>query len=124
MNDQMPLLERLNLLANDVIEYLKLRLEYIELSGTELLIRIISAIVLFQLLSLLLAFVFFFLSVAFAVWIAILLGDWAAAALITAGIHIVLVLFIFLRRKQLVVNPITRLIISLLKKSEDAKESE
>ena len=123
MNEQIPLLEKLNLLANDVIEYLKLRLEYIKLSGTELLIRIISAIVLFQLLSTLFAFVYFFLSIAFTVWIAGLLEDWAAAALITAGIQLLLILFIFLRRKQLVVNPITRLVISLIKNSEDAKES-
>jgi hypothetical protein len=123
MNEQNPFLEKLNLLANDVVEYLRLRLDYLKLSGTEFLIRIISAIILFNLFSALLTFVIFFLSIAFAIWIGGLLHNYAIAALITAAVHFLIVMLVYLFRKQLVLNPITRLVISLVKKTEDAKQS-
>lgn len=123
MSDQTTLLEKLNLLANDTVEYLKLRLEYLKLSGTELLVRIISAIILFNVISVLLAFVILFLSIAFGIWIGSLIGSFIAAALITAAMHLLIVILVFAFRKQLVLNPITRLVISLVKKTEDAKQS-
>ena len=113
--------DRIHSLARDIIEYLKLRLEYLEISGTELLIRIVSGIILFQIFSTLFAFAILFLTTSFTLWLGRTLDNYSLAFLITSAIYMILALVILAFRRTLIIDKVTSMILKLIEKTREGK---
>jgi len=92
--------------------YVNLRINYLRLSVAEFLIRFFSGLVLWMVIFLFLFFVLVFGSFAFAYWFGDLTGNMAIGFLIIAGFYVLLALLIYLMRKQLIVRPFTKLIMT------------
>ena len=108
-------------LVADIREYIKLRLEYLQISGTELLVRIISGIVIFQIITTLMAFALLFLTVAFTIWIGGILDSYPLACLITSVLYVILILLLIAFRRTLIIDRVTRLVVRLIEKTREGK---
>ena len=116
-------------LFEQVKVYFNLRISYLRLYIAEYLIRFFSSLVLWMVIFLFLFFVLVFSSFAFAYWFGEITGRWSMGFLIVAGFYIFLALIMFLFRRQIIVKPFTKLIISQmeldnLNETEDGKEKQ
>jgi len=116
-------------LFEQVKVYFNLRISYLRLYIAEYLIRFFSSLVLWMVIFLFLFFVLVFSSFAFAYWFGEITGRWSMGFLIVAGFYIFLALVMYLFRRQIIVKPFTKLIISQmeldnLNDTEDGKEKQ
>ena len=116
-------------LFEQVKVYFNLRISYLRLYIAEYLIRFFSSLVLWMVIFLFLFFVLVFSSFAFAYWFGEITGRWSMGFLIVAGFYIFLALIMFIFRRQIIVKPFTKLIISQmeldnLNDTEDGKEKQ
>jgi signal transduction histidine kinase len=107
--------------------YVNLRLDYVRLYVADFLIRFFSGMVLWLVIFLFLFFVLVFGSFAFAFWFGELTGNMALGFLIIAGFYVLLAVLIYLLRKQLLIKPFTKLIMTQmeldkLNETEDGKK--
>lgn len=107
--------------------YVNLRLDYMRLYVADFLIRFFSGMVLWLVIFLFLFFVLVFGSFAFAFWFGELTGNMALGFLIIAGFYVLLAVLIYLLRKQLLIKPFTKLIMTQmeldkLNETEDGKK--
>jgi hypothetical protein len=99
-------------LFEQVKVYFNLRVNYLRLYVAENLIRFFSAMVLWMVIFLFLFFVLVFGSFAFAYWFSDLTGKLSLGFLIVAGFYVLLAVLIYLFRRQILIKPFTKLIIT------------
>jgi signal transduction histidine kinase len=127
--EQQSLSEQIKQLIEEIKVYVNLRISYLRLHVAEFLIRFFSGLVLWMVIFLFLFFVLVFGSFAFAYWFAEITGKMSLGFLIIAGFYILVAALIFAFRRQLIVKPFTKLIISQMdfdkiKDQEDGKEEQ
>ena len=127
MEDDNNLSAQFKKVFDQVKIYLDLKVGYFKLHVAEYLIKFFSSLVLWMVLFFVLFFVIVFGSFAFAYWFGELTGRWSLGFLIIAGFYIFLAIIIYALRKNIVVKPFTRLILSQMEldqfnDKEDEKE--
>lgn len=100
--------------GNELKNYISLQKEYIKLVSTEKLIRFISAFVLGIILIAIGLAILFYLTIAFVVFIAPLVGGTINSLMITSALLLLLALMIYFLRKPLIERIITRTLIKTL----------
>jgi hypothetical protein len=117
---------QLKQLFEQVKLYFNLRVNYLRLQLAEYMIKFFSSLILWMVIFLFLFFVLVFGSFAFSYWFAELTGRWSLGFLIIAGFYILLAALSFIFRRQLIVRPFTRLIISQMEldKLNDSEDEE
>jgi len=96
-------------------EYVKYRLEYGKLTLTEKLVMLLSSLALGLICVFLGVLGIFFLSISALDWIASFVGhSWAA--MIICGAYVLLTVLVIVLRKQLIINPMSRLISRIILK--------
>jgi hypothetical protein len=103
---------QLKQLFEQVKVYFNLRVDYFRLYIAENLIRFFSGMVLWMVIFLFLFFVLVFGSFAFAYWFGELTGHMALGFLIVSGIYILLAVLIYALRRQILIKPFTKVIIT------------
>lgn len=93
-------------LIREVKKYVELQKEYTKLELTEKLTIIFSALILGVVITMLGIVVLFYLSLSFAYFLAPHVGGLIASFSIIAGMILLLMLLIYLFRKQLIINPL------------------
>lgn len=101
-------------LIAEVLEYLKLNVDYAKLTVSDKLSALLASIAMILMLFLLATMALFFLAMAFAEWLSEDLGP--GAYVIVFGIYLVLIVLLVTLRVPLVTNPIARYISKLLLK--------
>ena len=94
-------------------KYISLQIDYTKLTLVEKLTILVSAITFMCIVIVLLACSLFFLSAAAVIWIDSVLNCTWLANLIVCGGVLFLLLLVFLFKKPLVVNPVSRFVTKL-----------
>jgi len=106
-------IETITQLIEMVKHNFELRKEYAKLDIVEKVVRLLSAIALAATLTIILAILLFFLSVAFAVWISQFTGL-TLALLIVAGVYLLLFLVVYSSRKSWIERPLVKYLSRIL----------
>lgn len=95
----------------DSKEYLHTQINLLKLESVEKLTRIITVVLLLMLLVVLLAGTLFYLSFGFIWWSRHILGggDILPGILIVSAFYMLLLIFIYLFKKQIIINPMVKL---------------
>ena len=106
--------------------YLELRAEHLRLTAGEHLIKLMGAFILRIIIVWVIFFFLFFCGLAFAYWFGKETGHLALGFLITAGMYLLLGLLIYVYRKPLIFNPLTRVFFKIngLDKNNNGKDEE
>lgn len=110
-NDQN--IETIGKLVESLKRYVKTQGEYVKLTAVEKTVRILTAIAITAMLSVLLIFILIFLSFAVAFALAPLVGQ-ALAFCIVAGVYLVVLLLVVSFRKQWIERPLVRFLAEIL----------
>ena len=100
-------------LAEIVKHYLGLQKEYLKLDVIDKIVRLLTFAVLVVVFSVLLVAVLMYLSFAIAFWLASYMGT-ALAFLVVGGIHLLLIIIVFIYRKKWIEKPLVRFLANLL----------
>lgn len=103
-------------LIQDFKKYLELQKEYTKLEITEKLTIIISSVLLAVVLAILGMIVLFYLSLAFVYLLAPYVGGLIVSFTITAAIILLVMLMVYIFRKQLIVTPLVNFLVNLFAK--------
>lgn len=104
------------------VRYIKLEIDYYKLTGAEKFSILASAMIVGMIVLVLGAFMTLLMSFALAAWFSTFMPE-ALAYLASSGAFLMLAVLVFLFRKQLITNPISKFITKLFF-SEDVKDSE
>lgn len=88
--------------------YLELRAEHLRLTAGEHIVKLLGAFILRIVIVWVIFFFLLFCGLAFAYWFWGVTGHLALGFLITAGLYVLLGLLIYVFRKPLIFNPLTR----------------
>lgn len=105
-----------------VKEYIDLRMKLLRLQGIRLASKSLALLTLILILSVLFLFVLIFLGLSLSGLLAELTGSVTTGHLLTAGIYLLLMVFVLIFRKSLLLNPLIRMFIGTAdeeKKKED-----
>lgn len=103
-------------LIQDFKKYLELQKEYTKLEITEKLTIIISSVLLAVVLAILGMIVLFYLSLAFVYLLAPYVGGLIVSFTITAAIILLVMLMVYIFRKQLIITPLVNFLVNLFAK--------
>lgn len=110
-------------LKDDFLKYIKIETDYLKLTFAEKIVKVATTIV-FLVLSLVVGvFVAIMLSFALAFFLSTFMAEWAAF-LCTAGAFILFLLLMYLLRRPLIMNPISKAVTRALFKKPTQDESE
>ena len=110
-------------LFEQVRKYINLKADYLKLSLGERLIKFFSFFMLHSLIIYIVFFVMFFLGMAFSIWFGEVTDRPYLGFLLTAIVFILLGVIVYLLRKPLIVDPLTRAYLKLTG-TGDQKEEE
>ena len=108
------MLEEIDDIKKDVLEYIEVKFDLIRLHTAENLSRIFSNVTTVAILGYLLFLIILFLSFAAGFYIGSLLGSVELGFLCIAGFYFVLLLLFLLFKKQIVERPVIKAVIRLL----------
>lgn len=100
----------------EIKDYLELNIEYAKLTAAEKLTILLTSAALAIVSGVLAVLIVFFVSIAGAYWLAQAGMSVALAYTIVAGFYVLMLVVIFLLRKQLLINPIAKFITKLFLK--------
>lgn len=100
-------------LVEIIKHYLGLQKEYLKLDIIDKIVRLLTFAVLVVVFSVLLVAVLMYLSFAIAFWLASYMGT-ALAFLVVGGIHLLLIIIVFIYRKKWIEKPLVRFLANLL----------
>ena len=100
-------------LVEIIKHYLGLQKEYLKLDIIDKIVRLLTFAALVVVFSLLLVAVLMYLSFAIAFWLASYMGT-ALAFLVVGGIHLLLIIIVFIYRKKWIEKPLVRFLANLL----------
>ena len=100
-------------LVEIIKHYLGLQKEYLKLDIIDKIVRLLTFAALVVVFSVLLVAVLMYLSFAIAFWIASYMGT-ALAFLVVGGIHLLLIIIVFIYRKKWIEKPLVRFLANLL----------
>ena len=114
--------ENVSLLTDNVKDYINLRIDLLKLILTEKLAKLVSFFLIIVIFFILGMFLLLFISLAFVYWFGEELGPtWVGALLVTA-FYILSGVLIYLRRKELFVNPLVHHLAKILLEEQDETE--
>jgi hypothetical protein len=118
------MLDDINELKKDVLEYIEVKLDLIRLHTAENLSRIFSNVATIAVIGYLLFFIILFISFAAGFYIGSLLDSNELGFLCIAGFYTLLLLLFLAFRKQIVEQPVIKAIVRLLfpKFNDDEKK--
>lgn len=100
-------------LVEIIKHYLGLQKEYLKLDVIDKIVRLLTFAALVVVFSVLLVAVLMYLSFAIAFWLASYMGT-ALAFLVVGGIHLLLIIIVFIYRKKWIEKPLVRFLANLL----------
>ena len=100
-------------LVEIIKHYLGLQKEYLKLDIIDKIVRLLTFAALVVVFSVLLVAVLMYLSFAIAFWLASYMGT-ALAFLVVGGIHLLLIIIVFIYRKKWIEKPLVRILANLL----------
>lgn len=100
-------------LVEIIKHYLGLQKEYLKLDIIDKIVRLLTFAALVVVFSVLLVAVLMYLSFAIAFWLASYMGT-ALAFLVVGGIHLLLIIIVFVYRKKWIEKPLVRFLANLL----------
>ena len=112
MDSQEPT-ENFQQLYNDIKKYVELQTDYIKVDFVEKLTILLSTLLIITLAIILAIAALFYLFFSLAYAIVPLVGSLAISFCIISGIYLLLILLLFIFRKNLVVNPLVRFLSKL-----------
>ena len=107
------MLDDINDLKKDVLEYIEVKLDLIRLHTAENLSRIFSNVATIAVIGYLLFFIIFFISFAAGFYIGSLLDSNELGFLCVAGFYTLLLILFLVFRKQIVERPVIKAIVRL-----------
>lgn len=110
-------------LKDDIISFVKVETDYIKLTVAEKVVKIATIILLGALFVVTMWFIALLMSFALAQFLSLFLPAWAAY-LCTAGAFLLFLLLVYLLRKPLIMNPLSKAITQALFKKKDSDDSE
>ena len=115
--------ENLQSLWSETKNYLELQKEYLLMDTAEKLTVLLSAVATAAVLLILGMVALFFFVIAFALWLANIVGGvWSFA--IMGGSMIALMVVIFIYRKRWIIQPLSRLVVGLFVHEEEEEKEE
>lgn len=114
-------IESIQKLFAEIKNYISLQKELLRLTAAEKATTVITLAVVAVAFLFLGSFIFLFCACALALYLSSLLNNYAAGFGITAGVLLLLVLLILLFRRQLVINPIARIMTKSIVDKKDGK---
>ena len=108
-------------LANIVMRYLTLQLDYARLTATEKLIVLLSTIAFFGIVVIMGFIALVFISIGIGHWLSMTIAPYSAYLFVSA-FYIVLIALIIFFRKQLIFNPVSRFLTRLFLKNPEEDE--
>ena len=105
-------------LANIVVRYLTLQLDYARLTATEKLIVLLSTVAFFGIVVIIGFIALVFISVGIGHWLSMTIAPYTAYLFVSA-FYLVLIAVIIIFRKQLIFNPVSRFLTRLFLKNPD-----
>lgn len=111
-------------LKDDIISYVKVETDYVKLTIAEKVVKIATIILFGALFAVSMWFIALLMSFALAQFLALFLPAWAAY-LCTAGAFILFLLLVYLLKRPLIMNPLSKAItLALFRKKEENDISE
>jgi hypothetical protein len=107
------MIEDINNIKNDVLEYIEVRFDLIRLHVAENLSRVVSNAATVAIIGFFLFFIFFFLSFAAGYYFAHILNSNELGFLLVAGFYFLLLLIFLVFRKRIIERPIIKAIVKL-----------
>ena len=114
--------DNLSELSDNVRDYIKLRINLLKIEFTEKATKLASAIMMSLLYFIIVICILIFLSIAFIFVFRDYLGPGWVAALIVAGVYILLGFLIFLLRYKLFIDPLAVLLSKIILEEKDENE--
>lgn len=108
-------------LANIVVRYLTLQLDYARLTATEKLIVLLSTVVFSGILAIIGVIALVFISIGIGHWLSMTVAPYTAYLFVSA-FYIVLIALIVVFRKQLIFNPVSRFLTRLFLKNPEEND--
>ena len=106
-------------ISENIKAYIRLKTDLLNLTLTEKLSLIISALLISVILFLVFLFISMFISIAFIFWFRDHVGPLYAGALIVAGVYLIIGIIVFLKRSRLFIDPLVSKITKILLEDED-----
>lgn len=113
-----------NSLSSNLREYVNLKISLYKLMATEALAQAASHLMITIVLFLLGMFLLFFLSLAFVFWFGEQTGSTWGGSLIVAGLYLILIVIIFLKREKLFLNPLIQKLTLFIQEEEEASDED
>jgi len=112
MDSQEPA-ENFQQLYNDVKKYIELQADFIKVEFVEKLTILLSTLLIITLLMILAIAALFYLFFSLAYAIVPLVGSLAISFCIISGIYLILIIILYVFRKNLIINPLVRFLSKL-----------
>lgn len=112
INTQEPV-EDFQQLYNDIKKYVELQTEYVKVEFVEKLTILVSTLVIITVIIILVIAALFFLFFSLAYALVPVVGSLAISFCIISVLYVVLIVVLFLFRKQFVINPLVRFLSKL-----------
>lgn len=109
-------------MAENIRDYVRLKLSLLKLSLTEKIARLASFIVIIVVFCILFLFFSLFLSAAFILWFREHAGPAYVGALIVAGFYMLIAVIVYLMRNSLFINPFISILSEILLEDTDKDE--
>lgn len=110
--------EQASLIYDDLKKYINVRYRYAKLDASEKLIRIIGGLAAGLIIFLLITGIIVFLSFSVAFYLGSLWDDFYLGFAVVTGFYVLMTFIVYSLRKVLIVQPIHRLMINVIFKSE------
>lgn len=114
-------IESIQKLFSEIKNYINLQKELLQLTAAEKATTVITLLVVAVAFLFLGSFMFLFLACALAIYLGELFNNYAAGFGITAGVLLLLALLILIFRRQLIINPIARIMTKVIVRKKDGK---
>ena len=111
-NNQEPV-ENFQQLYDDVKKYVFLQTEYIKIEFVEKLTILLSTLLIITLMTVLAIIALFYLFFSLAYVVEPVVGSLGASFGIISGIYVILIVLLFLLRKQLIITPLVKFLSNL-----------
>ena len=111
----------INKLKEDLFSYIQAETDYLKLSVAEKIVKFATIIFYGVLCVITVWFILLLMSFALAQFLSTFLPGWAAY-LCTAGAFLIILLLIFLLRRPLIMNPLSKAITKALFKKKDSED--
>ena len=112
MNYDEPI-ENFQQLYNDLKKYVELQTDYLKVEFVEKLSILLSTLLIVIIAIILVVAGLFYLFFSLAYALVPLVGSLAISFLIISGIYLLLIIFLFILRKKLIINPLVRFLSKL-----------